>query len=87
MFRLFLILLILSFISSSSFLEKYNNIKCTLSQQKVLTLYIRCASMCTSDEQKGDEKMKKPSVSDVALVLSIFVLLFQIFCHFILPKL
>nr|DAF23724.1 MAG TPA: ATP synthase subunit 9 [Caudoviricetes sp.]DAO58010.1 MAG TPA: ATP synthase subunit 9 [Caudoviricetes sp.] len=30
--------------------------------------------------------MKKPSVSDVALVLSIFVLLFQIFCHFILPK-
>nr|DAK72568.1 MAG TPA: ATP synthase subunit 9 [Caudoviricetes sp.] len=31
--------------------------------------------------------MKKPSVSDVALVLSTFVLLFQIFCHFILPNL
>lgn len=31
--------------------------------------------------------MKKPSVSDVALALSIFVLLFQIFYHFILPKL
>lgn len=23
-------------------------------------MYIKCASMCTSDEQKGDEKMTKP---------------------------
>jgi hypothetical protein len=36
---------------------------------------------------KGETKVKKPSVSDAALVLSAFTLLFQIFCHFILPKL
>nr|DAW00780.1 MAG TPA: hypothetical protein [Bacteriophage sp.] len=36
--------------------------------------------------KKGDEMMKKPSISDVALVISIFTLLLQIFCHFILPK-
>ena len=31
--------------------------------------------------------MKKPTVSDVVLVFSIFVLLVQIFCYFILPNL
>ena len=39
---------------------------------------------------KKDDKKKKPSkitVSDVALVFSILVLLFQIFCHVILPRL
>lgn len=39
---------------------------------------------------RDDKKKKKPSkitASDVALGLSIFLLLFQIFCHVILPRL
>ena len=38
---------------------------------------------------KKNKKEKKPSkitVSDVGLALSIFLLLFQIFCHVILPR-
>nr|DAO69585.1 MAG TPA: ATP synthase subunit 9 [Bacteriophage sp.]DAV77911.1 MAG TPA: ATP synthase subunit 9 [Bacteriophage sp.] len=30
--------------------------------------------------------MKKITFSDVALVIAILTLLFQIFCHFILPR-
>ena len=38
---------------------------------------------------RKDRKKKKPSkitVSDVALVVSILALLFQFFCHVILPR-
>lgn len=38
---------------------------------------------------KKNKKEKKPSkitVSDVALIISILALVFQIFCHVILPR-
>lgn len=37
-------------------------------------------------EGGGENRVKKPNISDIALVISISTLLFQLFCHFILPR-
>lgn len=38
------------------------------------------------DAKGGESRVKKPDISDIAFAISITTLLFQLFCHFILPR-